>query len=402
MIVKGDIKMKAQKNKYSAGLKKALTIALMGAVCLTAAVSVGSLSKKVTVTDGNDKMTIDTINTDTDAILSKTGVELGENDKLVRTDDGENGVSISIIRAFDVESSDSTKTAVDESSVADSLLNAGMKLSENDSFSLAQALESNGAETEVKLARFQITVDLRGEKLTKYVPAGTVKGALEFLGIKLGKNDLINVDVNENVKDGLEVEIKNVEYKTVENTEAIDYKTTYKNTDSLYEGETEVETSGVEGVRTIVTKEKYVNGELVSTEEVSSEVTKEPVDAVTLNGTKVKVVQNYSDGYIYPYLTSTMGRNLNGPSGQETYYNMDMSGVVYMMRTIYGFSEEEYPYWVREDGCKMLGNYIMVAAGLNVRPRGSLVQTSLGMGIVCDTGGFAYSDPYQLDIATAW
>lgn len=394
--------MKAQNKKPSAGLKKALTIALLGAVCLTAAVSVGSLTKKVTVTDGNEKVTIDTINPDTEAILSKTGKELGENDKLVRTDDGESGVNISIIRAFDVESSEGSKASVDESSVADSLLNAGMKLSENDSFSLAQALESNGAETEVKLARFQITVDLRGEKITKYVPAGTVKGALEFLDIKLDKNDIIDVDVNSNVKEGLNIEIKNVEFKTVETTETISYNTTYKDSDSLYIGETAVESSGSEGERKIVTKEKYVNGVLVSTEEVSNEVTKEPVNAVVLNGTKEKIIQNYRDGYIYPYLTNTMGRNLNGPSGQETYYNMDMSGVVSMMRNIYGFSEEEYPYWIREDGCKMLGDYIMVAAGLSVRPRGSLVQTSLGMGIVCDTGGFAYSDPYQLDIATAW
>jgi hypothetical protein len=59
-------------------------------------------------------------------------------------------------------------------------------------------------------------------------------------------------------------------------------------------------------------------------------------------------------------------------------------------------------YWIREDGCKMLGDYIMCAANLDVRPRGSLVESSLGTCIVCDTGGFAYSDPYQLDIAVNW
>lgn len=87
-----------------------------------------------------------------------------------------------------------------------------------------------------------------------------------------------------------------------------------------------------------------------------------------------------------------------GPSGKETYYNLNMSGVVSIMRGI-GNTDA---YWVRSDGCKMLGNYIMVAANLNVHPRGSLVQTSLGMGIVCDTGGFAYINPNQIDIATTW
>jgi 3D (Asp-Asp-Asp) domain-containing protein len=61
-----------------------------------------------------------------------------------------------------------------------------------------------------------------------------------------------------------------------------------------------------------------------------------------------------------------------------------------------------YEYWVRSDGVKMLGNYVMVAADLNIRPRGSLVETSLGTGIVCDTGTFIYSNHYQLDIATTW
>lgn len=90
-----------------------------------------------------------------------------------------------------------------------------------------------------------------------------------------------------------------------------------------------------------------------------------------------------------------------GPSGRETYYNLPMDGIISMMRNM-GFSEEEYPYWIREDGCKMLGDYIMVAANLSVRPRGSLVECSLGMAIVCDTGGFAANNPYQLDIATNW
>ena len=75
-----------------------------------------------------------------------------------------------------------------------------------------------------------------------------------------------------------------------------------------------------------------------------------------------------------------------------------MSGVVNIMRGM-GNTDE---YWVREDGCKMLGDYIMVAANLDLHPRGSIVETSLGEGIVCDTGGFAQNNPTQLDIAVTW
>lgn len=92
---------------------------------------------------------------------------------------------------------------------------------------------------------------------------------------------------------------------------------------------------------------------------------------------------------------------IQGPSGKETYYNLNMSGVVSIMRRM-GFSESEYPYNVRTDGVKCLGPYVMVAAHLGKRPRGSKVQTSLGTGLVCDTGGFAANNPTQIDIATAW
>ena len=93
--------------------------------------------------------------------------------------------------------------------------------------------------------------------------------------------------------------------------------------------------------------------------------------------------------------------SIQGPSGKETYYNLNMNGVVSIMRRM-GFSESEYPYNVRADGVKCLGPYVMVAAHLGNRPRGSKVQTSLGTGIVCDTGGFAANNPTQIDIATAW
>ena len=97
-------------------------------------------------------------------------------------------------------------------------------------------------------------------------------------------------------------------------------------------------------------------------------------------------------------LTKAKGIN-QGPSGKESYYNFNMAHIVRDMRK-YGFSRSDY--WVRSDGCKMLGKYVMVAANYKVHPRGSLVATSRGPGIVCDTGAFARRNPYMLDIATNW
>lgn len=100
-------------------------------------------------------------------------------------------------------------------------------------------------------------------------------------------------------------------------------------------------------------------------------------------------------------LTKESGRNESGPFGAvETYYSLDMSGVVSIMRSL-GYTEDTYPYSVRDDGVKTLGGYVMVAADLHQYPRGSFVWTSLGRGIVCDTGEFTRNGSgVTFDIAT--
>lgn len=83
---------------------------------------------------------------------------------------------------------------------------------------------------------------------------------------------------------------------------------------------------------------------------------------------------------------------------KETYYNLSMKKVVSNAQK----KGIEGEYWEREDGAKMLGDYIMVAADQKIHPYGSLVNTSLGMGIVVDTGTFIQTNPQQIDIAVNW
>lgn len=143
----------------------------------------------------------------------------------------------------------------------------------------------------------------------------------------------------------------------------------------------EVENSEVENLETEVYEDSTDDAYIESEDNTSNAVT----DTYNWNGS---------------VLTQSSGINY-GPSGLETYYNLPMDGVVSIMRNA-GFSEEEYPYWESPEGYKMLGNYIMVAADLSIRPRGTTIETSLGMGLVCDTGSFIYTNPEQLDIAVNW
>lgn len=97
-------------------------------------------------------------------------------------------------------------------------------------------------------------------------------------------------------------------------------------------------------------------------------------------------------------LTPRGGVNINEEGHKETYYNLPMGGVVGYAQAA-GIPGE---YWVRDDGVKMYGDYVIVAADQNIHPYGSTVNTSLGEGIVLDTGTFIYENNEQYDIATSW
>lgn len=96
--------------------------------------------------------------------------------------------------------------------------------------------------------------------------------------------------------------------------------------------------------------------------------------------------------------SSTSGSGILTPSAgvnwfngrKETYYNLDMSGVISNARAM-GIEGE---YWVRGDGVKMYGNYVIVAAQMS---KGTIIQTSLGTGIVLD-----YCPAGTIDIAVSW
>lgn len=75
---------------------------------------------------------------------------------------------------------------------------------------------------------------------------------------------------------------------------------------------------------------------------------------------------------------------------KETYYNLNMSGVISNAQAM-GINGN---YWVRDDGVKMYGDYVIVASQDS---KGTLIDTSVGQGIVLD-----YCPAGTVDIATTW
>lgn len=172
---------------------------------------------------------------------------------------------------------------------------------------------------------------------------------------------------------------------------AVDY-TDESSLTSITREEYIVEITAVSPEAKISTTEPTV--EIQTTETTTAEPTTESTTEATTTESTTVVEATEWQGKV---LNSTNGA-VEGPSGRETYYNLDMSGVISIMRSM-GYKHE---YWVRNDGVKMFGEYVMCAANLDIRPKGTIIDTTLGKGIVCDTGSFAQANPTQIDIAVNW
>ena len=168
---------------------------------------------------------------------------------------------------------------------------------------------------------------------------------------------------------------------------------------NLAPGTQEVRQFGETGLKVMSYEIFYENGKEVEKKLLSEEIKREPVTKIIAIGASAIERQP---------LTASRGRNhytITKENGvvierQETYYDLPMSGVMAIAARECGVKNY---YTVREDGVKVdAEGYVLVAANLSYYPRCTVVETSLGLGRVYDTGSFAAVNPEQFDLATDW
>ena len=264
------------------------------ALCNGSVSTVMAQTVQVTIVDNGEQTSVSMMDPSEESVL-KTAVER----QLVEPVDGDDQVvfneeenTLTIRRGLTAEvAADGTTRTVKlyyGDTVAEAVEDSGFTLGENDVLSVdADTILREDAE--VSITRYyHVTLAHDGEEQTLLVKEGDVASALEAANLTLGKEDYTDVPLDQALTEGLVVTVSRVTYEETQETEAVAYSTKEEKTDSLYEGETKVKTEGVEGERTIVYRNKMVNGKVVETEEISNEVTTEPVDKVVLVGTKKK------------------------------------------------------------------------------------------------------------------
>ncbi|WP_025778278.1 resuscitation-promoting factor [Brevibacterium sp. VCM10] len=151
----------------------------------------------------------------------------------------------------------------------------------------SQRLKDEGNDIEVTTSK-DLTVVADGKDHKVSAAVGTAKEALKDTGVKLDEDDFLSVPMSAEVSDGQVLTVNRVENDTVKDKQAIKAKVETKKSDSLYEGETKVETEGKDGVKQVTYKVKMINGEEVKKEKKDEKVLSEPKTKVVIQGTKKK------------------------------------------------------------------------------------------------------------------
>jgi len=99
------------------------------------------------------------------------------------------------------------------------------------------------------------------------------------------------------------------------------------------------------------------------------------------------------ENYTGPVITPNSGR-IQGPQEMESYYALPASGL-YQFKSSWPKKLQGLKFH-DENGWMKLGDYFCVAANLDIYPRGTIVQTSLGAAVVVDTGTFSCTLPDKI------
>ena len=193
-------------NKTRAVFIRGMLILLMSVIFLTSAFSVAALNRTAVINVDGKTLNVGTITSDTDEILKNADISVSEYDK-ISSFEQDGVITVNVIRAFPVYVDNGTKRKyiVKGGTVGQLLKNEKIAVTENNVVFPDEKTVLKKDMT-VKISEYrtvEITAD--GKTENKSVPLGNVKETLEYLNIKLGKNDTVSCGMYDLVKNGMQI-----------------------------------------------------------------------------------------------------------------------------------------------------------------------------------------------------
>jgi uncharacterized protein YabE (DUF348 family) len=277
-------------------VRKIIPAVAAGATALALAggsLAYASFDKDVTLSVDGATTDLSTTSSSVAEVLEQEGITLGEHDVVAPdpatkvTDGTRIAVQYGRQVKVDVDGREqsmwTTATRVDQALAALKVNTSGAAMSTSRSASIGR----EGLALKVATVK-TVTVDAAGTKKQVRTTGQTVADVLRAVKITPDSDDKLSAKPTARVASGTSLAYTKVDVtKTTKKTD-IDYETVRKRTSKLDQGETEVDTTGRQGERTLTYEETRHNGKLVSKKKVSSKVTDEPRSKVVLVGTRVE------------------------------------------------------------------------------------------------------------------
>lgn len=274
-------------------------VALIMALVILCAGTVFAASGETYIVDiyeGSQITRVETTLKDAYAVVEEAKIELSEQDKLILDNFTAGAQSeIVICRASNVRFIHADGNIVETvfaGTVAELIESQGVVLSDKlVSSANVKAVVTNNMEVKI-LNSYDLTINVDGETRKAKSTAKTVGELLAEQGIILDSDDEVVPTAETELSHNLTIDVLRVEYVTREATEKVPFSKKTVKSASMTKGTSKITTKGVNGAKTVVYKDKIVNGEVAETSFVSETVTKNPVTQVTTVGTLVKSTGN--------------------------------------------------------------------------------------------------------------
>lgn len=134
----------------------------------------------------------------------------------------------------------------------------------------------------------EVVLIVDGQEIEVNSSQSNVQGVLDENEIEYDSNYVISEDLDTSLKDGMKIEVKQVEKKTIIETEEIPYDTVVKKDKSLLKGETRVSQKGKKGVKELVYEVVYEDGQPISKILLEENIVTKAKNKIIKKGTKEK------------------------------------------------------------------------------------------------------------------
>ena len=169
----------------------------------------------------------------------------------------------------------------------DAIEKAGITLGKNDRLSVDKTENvTHGMEITIERG-VSIKVTVAGKAKNYVTTEKTVAHALKQLKIKYDKDDIVEPSKSAKIKRGMKITVKKVEVKQETEEKVIPFVTKTEYSASMEKGQSKVKQAGVNGKKTVVSKNTYIDGELTSSEVIEEKVITDAVNKIVVYGSKV-------------------------------------------------------------------------------------------------------------------